>query len=97
MDIWDYFPPDHYLSLVPWASLELESGGTLLSDQAMYIISGVAPEVLASLHAAHATLSAALRNAIADVVSGRASNPRYRTPQASPSSPTSRITTDPDR
>src|SRR5947208_15862942 len=72
MDIWDYFPPDHYLSLVPWASLELESGGTLLSDQAMYIISGVAPAVLASLHAAHATLSAALRNAIADVVSGRA-------------------------
>ena len=73
MDIWDYFPPDHYLSLVPWASLELESGGTLLSDQAMYIIAGVAPEVLASLHAAHATLSAALRNAIADVLSGRAS------------------------
>src|SRR5437867_498656 len=39
----------------------------------MYIIAGVAPEVLASLHAAHATLSAALRNAIADVLSGRAS------------------------
>src|SRR5437867_776871 len=73
MQIWDSFPCDQYLSLVPWTRLALESGGTPRSDQAMYIIAGVAPEVLASLHEAHQLLSVPLQHAIGDVVSGRAS------------------------
>src|SRR2546421_2402747 len=71
MHIWDAFPYDHYLSLVPWARLELETGGTRrpVAD----IIAGVAPEVLASLHEAYTMLFVPLQHAISDLVSGRAS------------------------
>src|SRR2546428_13514813 len=68
MHIWDSFPCDHYLSLVPWASLELESGGT---PRPFPFIAGVAPEVVASLQEAYGLLSMALKVAIDDVVSGR--------------------------
>src|SRR2546430_2333045 len=69
MQIWDAFPCDQYLSLVPWARLELESGGT---PRPFPLIAGVAPEVVASLQEAYKRLSMALTVAISDVVSGRA-------------------------
>ena len=50
MQIWDSFPCDHYLSLVPWASLDLESD---TPRPAPFFLAGVAPEVVASLHEAH--------------------------------------------
>ncbi len=71
MQIWDAFPCDQYLSLVPWARLELESRDTPLPVP--FLIAGVAPEVVASLNEAHRLLSMALKVAISDVVSGRAS------------------------
>ena len=71
MQIWDSFPCDQYLSLVPWTRLELERGGT--PRPVAYDIAGVAPEVLASLQEAHGLLSMALKDAINNVVAGRAS------------------------
>src|SRR2546428_3144629 len=47
MQIWDAFPFDRYLSLVPWASLDLESGGT--ARQFPNSIAGGAPAGPASL------------------------------------------------
>lgn len=70
MQIWDAFPCDQYLSLVPWARLELKTGAT---PRPFPFLAGVAPEVLASLQEAHGLLSMALTAAISDVVSGRAS------------------------
>src|SRR5256885_7336559 len=70
MQIWDAFPSDHYVSLVPWASLELERGG---APRPFPFIAGVAPEVVASLHEVHRLLSGTLKEALSDVVSGRAS------------------------
>src|SRR5437899_3425495 len=77
MQIWDSFPCDHYLSLVPWASLELESGDT---PRPFPFIAGVAPEVVASLHEAHQLLYDALMYTIYDMVSGRSSlgDPKLR-------------------
>src|SRR5713101_3660501 len=70
MQIWDAFPCDQYLSLVPWARLDLEIGSTRLP---VPLIAGVAPEVVASLQEAHGLLSMALTDAINNFVSGRAS------------------------
>src|SRR6266511_6180503 len=77
MQIWDAFPCEQYLSLVPWASLELESGGT---PRPYPFIAGVAPEVVASLQEARQLLSVALRHAIINVVAGRVSwgDPKLR-------------------
>src|SRR2546422_6741229 len=75
MHIWDAFPCDHYLSLVPWASLELESGDT---PRPFPFIAGVAPEVLASLHEAHQLLYDALMYTIYDMVSGRAVDRKHQ-------------------
>src|SRR2546425_1037930 len=69
MHIWDAFPCDQYLSLVPWARLELESEGT---PGPFHLIAGVAPVVVASLHEAHQLLHYALLYTIYDMVSGRA-------------------------
>ena len=71
MHIWDAFPSDQYLSLAPWASVELERGGT--PRPVGYDIAGVAPEVAASLREAHRLLDQALKGAINDVLFGRAS------------------------
>jgi len=70
MHIWDSFPSDQYLSLVPWARLKLEPGGT---PRLFPFIAGVAPEVVASLHEAHGLLLGDLTAAISDMVAGRAS------------------------
>src|SRR5439155_21295310 len=70
LQIWDAFPCDHYLSLVPWAGLGLESEGT---PRPFPLIAGVAPDVVASLHEAHGLLSNAVTDAITDVASARAS------------------------
>src|SRR2546425_2473835 len=69
MHIWDACPCDQYLSLVPWARLELESEGT---PGPFHLIAGVAPVVVASLHEAHQLLHYALLYTIYDMVSGRA-------------------------
>ena len=71
MYIWDSFPCDHYLSLVPWTRLDLESEGT--PRPVPFIIAGVAPEVLASLHEAHQLLRYSVLYRIYDMVSGRSS------------------------
>jgi hypothetical protein len=70
MQIWDAFPCEQYLSLVPWARLDLEFGGT---PRPVPFIAGVAPEVVASLDEAHALLFIALQVAITDMAAGRAS------------------------
>jgi len=70
MQIWDAFPYEQYLSLVPWARLELESGGT---PRPFPFIAGVAPEVVAGLHEVRGLLAGALGVVIDDVVTGRAS------------------------
>src|SRR5437773_1679044 len=68
MQIWDVFPCDHYLNLVPWARLDLESEGG-----SFHLLAGVAPKVAASLLEAHGLLVGPLTAAIIDVLSGRAS------------------------
>jgi L-ascorbate metabolism protein UlaG (beta-lactamase superfamily) len=77
MQIWDAFPCDQYLSLVPWARLELETGD---SPPPFPSLAGVAPEVVASLQEAHRLLSSALTVTISDLVAGRATlgDPRLR-------------------
>src|SRR5712692_7160237 len=71
MQIWDAFPFDQYLSLVPWAGLEFEVAST--PRPTLFNIAGVAPEIVASLQEAHQQLFMALGVAISDVVAGRAS------------------------
>jgi hypothetical protein len=77
MHIWDAFPCDQYLSLVPWARLDLESGGT---PRPFRFIAGVAPEVVTSLVEVHGLLSFDMTVLIEDVVAGRASlgDPKLR-------------------
>src|SRR2546425_9800066 len=68
MQIWDAFPFDQYLSLVPWAKLELKIGDT---PGPFPFLGGTAPEVMTSLLEARRLLSEVLMNAIQDVVAGR--------------------------
>jgi len=70
MAIWDRFPDDRYLSLVPWARLELVSDG---ASAPFSFIGGVAPEVVASLHEAYRILNNSVEATITDVFAGRAS------------------------
>jgi hypothetical protein len=69
MSIWDKLPRDHYLSLVPWCWVQLESGE---SPGPFPFVAGVAPEVVASLHEAHSLLASSIDTAISDVFSKRA-------------------------
>ncbi|HXC66927.1 MAG TPA: hypothetical protein VN638_05860 [Nitrospiraceae bacterium] len=69
MKIWDSLPKHHYLSLVPWAWVQLESAEP---PGPFPFVAGVAPEVVASLHEAHNLLSSAIDTAISDVFSKRA-------------------------
>jgi len=69
MKIWDSLPKKQYLSLAPWAWVQLESAEPL---GPFPFIAGVAPEVVASLHEAHGLLSSAIDTAISDVFSKRA-------------------------
>jgi hypothetical protein len=69
MKIWDSLPKKQYLSLAPWAWVQLESADP---PGPFPFIAGVAPEVVASLHEAHGLLSSAIDTAISDVFSKRA-------------------------
>ena len=67
--IWKSLPRGQYLSLVPWAWVQLESADP---PGPFPFIAGVAPEVVASLQEVHGLLSSALDTAISDVFSKRA-------------------------
>jgi len=69
MKSWDSLPKHQYLSLAPWAWVQLESADP---PGPFPFIAGVAPEVVASLHEAHGLLSSAIDTAISDVFSKRA-------------------------
>ena len=69
MKIWDSLPKNQYLSLAPWAWVQLESADP---PGPFPFVAGVAPEVVASLHEAHGLLSSAIDTVISDVFSRRA-------------------------
>src|SRR6185369_3971121 len=69
MKIWDSLPKKQYLSLAPWAWVQLESANP---PGPFPFVAGVAPEVVASLHEAHTLLSSTIDTAISDVFSKRA-------------------------
>ncbi|MGH7183079.1 MAG: MBL fold metallo-hydrolase, partial [Nitrospiraceae bacterium] len=69
MKIWDRLPKNQYLSLAPWAWVQLESAEP---PGPFPFVAGVAPEVIASLHEAHSLFSSAIDTAISDVFSKRA-------------------------
>jgi hypothetical protein len=67
--MWTGIPHNHYVSLVPWCWVQLESAEP---PGPFPFISGVAPEVVGSLQEAHSLLSSAIDTAISDVFSKRA-------------------------
>lgn len=69
MKIWDHYPRQHYLRLVPWVWVQLETGEP---PGPFPFIGGVASDVIASLHEAHSLLASSIDTAISDVFSKRA-------------------------
>ncbi|NJN70061.1 MAG: hypothetical protein HC801_07190, partial [Nitrospira sp.] len=67
--MWTGIPNNHYVSLVPWCWAQLESAAP---PGPFPFVSGVAPEVVASLQEAHNLMSSAIDTAISDVFSKRA-------------------------
>jgi len=67
-NIWNTWNREHYLGLVPWAWIELESAE---APGPFPFIGGVAPEVVASLHEAHGLMQSAIDTAISDVFAHR--------------------------
>ena len=67
--MWTGIPHNHYVSLVPWCWMQLESAAP---PGPFPFISGLAPEVATSLQEAHGLLSSAIDTAISDVFSKRA-------------------------
>lgn len=67
--MWTGIPPNHYVSLVPWCWVQLESA---VPPGPFPFIGSVAPEVVASLQEAHGLLASAIDTAISDVFSKRA-------------------------
>jgi len=67
--MWTSIPHNHYVSLVPWCWVQLESAEP---PGPFPFVSGVAPEVVASLQEAHSLMSSAIDTAISDVFSKRA-------------------------
>ena len=67
--MWTGIPHNHYVSLVPWCWVQLESAEP---PGPFPFIGGVAPEVVGSLQEAHGLLSSAIDTAISDVFSKRA-------------------------
>jgi len=67
--IWDQLPKQHYLSLVPWAWVQLESAEP---PGPFPFVAGVSSDVVASLHEAHSLLASSIDTAISDVFSKRA-------------------------
>lgn len=70
MSIWKQLPSRHYVGLVPWAWVQLESAEP---PGPFPFVGGVAPEVVASLQEAHSLLLSSIETAISDVFSHRAS------------------------
>ena len=70
MQVWDTLRSDHYVGLVPWVWVQLESREP---PGPFPFIGGVAPEVVASLHEAHSLLLSGVETAISDIFSRRAS------------------------
>jgi L-ascorbate metabolism protein UlaG (beta-lactamase superfamily) len=66
---WTSLPKNHYLSLVPWCWVQLESAEP---PGPFPFVGGIAPDVVASLHEAHSLLSSVIDTAISDVFSKRA-------------------------
>jgi hypothetical protein len=69
MTIWNALPRDHFLSLVPWCWLQLESAEP---PGPFPFVGGLAPEVIAALQEAHSLLASSVDTAISDVFSKRA-------------------------
>ena len=69
MNIWDYLPRDHFVSLAPWCWVQLESAE---APGPFPFIGGLAPEVVAALQEAHSLLASSIDTAISDVFSKRA-------------------------
>lgn len=67
--VWDTLPGEQYIGLQPWTWIQLESTE---APSPLPFLGGVAPEVVASLHEAHAQLLSGVETAISDVFSRRA-------------------------
>jgi hypothetical protein len=67
--IWDTLPGDQFLSLAPWAWIQLEAGE---APGPFPFLGGVAPEVVASLHEAHSLMLSGVETAVSDVFARRA-------------------------
>ena len=67
--VWDSLRSDQYVSLLPWAWVQLESAE---APGPFPFMGGVAPEVAASLHEAHSLLLSGIETAISDIFSRRA-------------------------
>jgi L-ascorbate metabolism protein UlaG (beta-lactamase superfamily) len=67
-NIWNAWNREHYVSLVPWTWIELESADP---PGPFPFIGGVAPEVAAGLHEAHSLMQSAIDTAISDVFAHR--------------------------
>jgi hypothetical protein len=70
MNVWDSLHRDTYVGLAPWVWMQLESNQP---PGPLPYIGGVAPEVVARLHEAHALFSSCVETAISDVFARRAS------------------------
>ena len=68
--IWDTLRSEQYIGLEPWAWIQFESAEP---PGPLPFLGGVAPEVVASLHEAHAQLLSGVETAISDVFSRRVS------------------------
>ena len=66
---WNSLPGQHFLSLVPWCWVQLESAEP---PGPFPFVGGLAPEVMAALQEAHALLASSIDTAISDVFSKRA-------------------------
>ena len=66
---WNTLPRDHFLSLVPWSWVQLESAEP---PGPFPFVGGLAPEVVAALQEAHSLLASSIDTAISDVFSKRA-------------------------
>src|SRR5690348_16170498 len=67
--IWDTLPGDRFLSLAPWAWIQLEAGE---APGPFPFLGGVAPDVVASLQEAHSLMLSGVETAVSDVFAGRA-------------------------
>ena len=66
---WNKLSSEHFLSLVPWCWVQLESAE---SPGPLPFVGGLAPEVVAALQEAHSLLASSIDTALSDVFSKRA-------------------------